>query len=262
MLSGRGITATSPLLEACLRDKPLVIKACIKAGAKPTKPCNRYSLSAASKTKNKSTAKYLIDEAGFKYFVNRHKPKGPDREKGWFAPYLYQPLLYAVINEWKDIFEEILDAHPQSINFMDLRNQTPISVAAEHGLLDMVKYLVELGADPHSLDSGLYVVFEEDFIPLDQSWWTKWGPSHPLAEAAASGHLDVVKYLVELGADSRVAVTHSERESQGEIFTFRSSILHDVPAIELAEKFNQPHVVEFLRDIEKDLPVKRPPETW
>ncbi|CAK9253192.1 unnamed protein product, partial [Sphagnum jensenii] len=57
---------------------------------------------------------------------------------------------------------------------------TPLHRAAEKGHLDVVKYLVEKGADVKAANKYGYT---------------------PLHWAASSGKLDIVKYLVEKGAD-------------------------------------------------------------
>ena len=62
----------------------------------------------------------------------------------------------------------------------DTQGQTPLSIAAEHGHLDVVKLLVkEGGADVESEDKCLRKT--------------------PLSWAAAPGHLEVVEFLVEEG---------------------------------------------------------------
>ena len=63
---------------------------------------------------------------------------------------------------------------------------TPLWVAAENGHLDVVRHLVEGGADK------------------DQA---KISGATPLHIAAENGHLDVVRYLAEVGADKDQAQT-------------------------------------------------------
>ena len=62
---------------------------------------------------------------------------------------------------------------------------TPLFIAAQNGHLDVVRHLVEVGADKDKArDDG----------------------ATPLYIAAENGHLDVVRHLVEVGADKDKAL--------------------------------------------------------
>lgn len=75
----------------------------------------------------------------------------------------------------------------------DIAGQTPLMYAAEAGGLEMVKYLVEMGADVDAA-SGIK------------------GRGTPLIYAASTNQIEVVKYLLENNADIN-ATTKSQNET-------------------------------------------------
>lgn len=77
----------------------------------------------------------------------------------------------------------ILNRNKELVHAKDLTGYLPISDAARHGDLDVVKLLVEYGSK-----------FDEQSIGNRET---------PLLLAVANGHINVVKYLLELGADPR-----------------------------------------------------------
>lgn len=87
------------------------------------------------------------------------------------------PLIIAVDAGNLDIVKYLVE-HGADIHIV---HDFPLRSASEHGYLDIVKYLVEKGANINDVDL-----------------FTK-----PLSLAGENGHLDVIKYLVENGADIR-----------------------------------------------------------
>jgi ankyrin repeat protein len=92
----------------------------------------------------------------------------------------------------------------------------PIGVASEHGHLDMVKYLVGLGADVHvNDDEPIRVASEHGHVEVVEYLVELGADIHvrddePLRWASEKGHLPVVKYLVSVGADIH-AYDHTNR---------------------------------------------------
>src|SRR5262245_46631445 len=60
-------------------------------------------------------------------------------------------------------------------------NWTGLHEAAKHGYVDIVRFLLEQGADPNAREKG--------------------DNTHPLHWAAAQGHLDTVRVLLDAGGD-------------------------------------------------------------
>ena len=87
------------------------------------------------------------------------------------------PLIIAVDTGNLDIVKYLVE-HGADIHIV---HDFPLRTASEYGYLDIVKYLVEKGANINDVDM-----------------FTK-----PLSLAGENGHLDVIKYLVENGADIR-----------------------------------------------------------
>jgi ankyrin repeat protein len=100
-----------------------------------------------------------------------------------------------------------------------VHGRTPLSVAAEHGFLECVKYLIERGAnvDPQDreeehpliiaaakdrLDVVQYLLEEKNLdINLRDYWFNT-----PLTTAVKNASLQVIKYLVQRGANAAGAV--------------------------------------------------------
>lgn len=91
--------------------------------------------------------------------------------------------LYTIKNI-KELYEQGLDVH-ENDDFV-------FRQAARHGRLDLVKYLLDLGADIHACD--YYDSHDYTFCLKDDA----------LRGAVTSGHLDIVKFLVNHGADISV----------------------------------------------------------
>ena len=83
-----------------------------------------------------------------------------------------------------------------------------LSVAAENGHLNIVKYLVEQGIDFQEEDALVYAV-RNGHLDIVKYLVEKGSDIHinneePLREASKRGYLNIVKYLVERGADIHV----------------------------------------------------------
>ncbi|MEM7147666.1 MAG: ankyrin repeat domain-containing protein [Verrucomicrobiota bacterium] len=113
---------------------------------------------------------------------------------------------------------------PDQINTPDLRNRTPLELAAAEGNLGRIDALIKAGADPnkdsslaHAVNSGSPEIVA---LLLDQGANPNSRPTVPLAAAAKSGQTDLVKVLLEAGADPALnhgfavynAVLHHETE--------------------------------------------------
>ena len=97
----------------------------------------------------------------------------------------------------------------------------------KNGHLDVVKYLVERGADIHQYEYALVLTAEKGHLDIVKYLIAQGANIHQyeyaLVLAAEKGHLDIVKYLVDHGAN-------------------------DVEAIDLAYKNGHPNAVIYLEN--------------
>lgn len=120
-------------------------------------------------------------------------------------------LMYAAFNGHSEIVLYLLDAGSE-INRVDFLGRTALLYGATGPFPETVRILLDRGADPNKVDTN------EHFSPL--------------MHAAAEGHLDVVKVLVENGAD------RSLRDVDGD------------DAVSFATQGGHTQVVEFLNSIQ------------
>lgn len=108
-----------------------------------------------------------------------------------FLKKLHDNLIYAAIDgnivgvkylvtSGADYNDLALLCAADNVHLVKYYNDVALSAAAEYGHLDIVAYLISVGADIHS--------FEDIALTI----------------AAEAGHLEVVKYLVTAGADIHV----------------------------------------------------------
>ena len=118
--------------------------------------------------------------------------------------------------------EELVQQDPALINFQNDNGQTPMHMAAWQGHLNIVQFLIDLGADINTMGPAnqsplLYAAYEgrteiveillqqgAEFNYQDRNGRT------PLHYAARQNHPDVVRYLLSQGADLNI------KENQGE----------------------------------------------
>ena len=102
------------------------------------------------------------------------------------------------------------------------RNYTPLDLAAREGDLEMVKLLVDNGANVNNY-KPLHLASEKGYLEIvtylvehganlnDPDIEIRFDGLSPLHEAVRGGHFDVVEYLVEQGADINVTHEHYGR---------------------------------------------------
>ena len=116
-------------------------------------------------------------------------------------------LRYSALYGHLDIVKYLID---NGANLHD-ENDCALRFSAEHGHLSIVKYLIENGADIHANDDYAlklsaqcgYLNVVEYLIENGANIHA--GNDYPLRWSAYDGHLDVVKYLMEKGADIHAA---------------------------------------------------------
>jgi ankyrin repeat protein len=118
----------------------------------------------------------------------------------------------------------------------DGSNKTPLHFASEGGHFEIVKYLVENGAGKDAKDG-------EDKTPLHR--------------AATNGHFDIVKYFVENGANIWSRTTKGETPLDLAIIGANRSYLYDnrnviKRAYRAYHKENLAKIIQFLKDKEAE----------
>lgn len=137
--------------------------------------------------------------------------------------------------------------------------------ASEHGYLEIVKYLVEHGADVTADDNGAvklasehgnldvvkYLVSQGADITADDNYAVKW--------SSVFGRLDVVKYLVEHGADitadDNFAVRYASQYGRIEVVKYLVELGADVSAkdgyaIDVANLNGHTEIVKYLESVQ------------
>ncbi len=159
--SAQSVNAESLLLQSARQGDIAGIKQALSEGAKmPTE----YLLDIVAESKNIEAIKYVLD--------------GKDATSGIYGA--ATPMLIVASNG--DIpSAKLLAEYKFSVNEIDDQGNTPLMMAAATGNVQMVKFLVENGAEIDTL-----------YTPLEKS---------ALMVAAEHGHIEVMKLLVENGAN-------------------------------------------------------------
>ena len=116
------------------------------------------------------------------------------------------PLMDAAENGQLDVVKYLVD-NGANVNTIDKAYRTPLMLAAEKGHLDVVKYLVDKGA--MNAQNCAELAAKNGYLDVVEFLVTKGtdvnargrNGTMPLMKAAGLGQLDVVKYLVDKGAD-------------------------------------------------------------
>jgi hypothetical protein len=124
------------------------------------------------------------------------------------------PLHYAALYGLRDVAEFLIIEHSQDVNARSsFRNMTPLSVASDEGHPDVVRLLLEHGADPNvrddSHDTLLHGVSQRGHVEIARML-LKYGADAnsrdhlnrtPLHLASREGHVDVAQVLLDHGVD-------------------------------------------------------------
>lgn len=175
-------TGTTALMWAAFENRPLAIRALLKAGA---------AINARSLIPNfPHTPPAVIGDAleeGMSYIGQSPLPKG-----GWTA------LMYAAREGAVDAAAELAGAHAD-LNVTDPDGTSALEFAIINGHYDVAKVLVDKGADPNLPDrSGMTPLYAA--VDMHTLGSTFGRPDPPLT--VIDGSVEMVRYLLAHGADA------------------------------------------------------------
>ena len=130
------------------------------------------------------------------------------------------PLYYAALCGFRDVTEDLLNAHPRDLNARGGQHETPLHAAVHKGHLDVVLLLLDRGTSVESRgplrQTALYMASSRGYAKISQSLINR--GADPNAEcndkedcrdvkwtalqvASKNGRLDTARVLLEHGAD-------------------------------------------------------------
>lgn len=120
--------------------------------------------------------------------------------------YLYENGIE--VKDHKFLTHAALNGHQEIVRYLvekgvDMNSSYALAYSGHAGHIEIVKYLVEQGANIRDKEDINLPVFIYANITSVMSKKMKGVPRDALIEAAREGHLEVVKYLIEKGADYR-----------------------------------------------------------
>ena len=145
---------------------------------------------------------------------------------------------------------------------INLNYDQAIKLAAKNGHVDVVTYLVKMGADPNEalVDAAFnghiivvqYLVLNGANVSANNNAAIKY--------ASENGHIVVVQYLVLNGVDPNEALVPAAENGQMNIIMFlvKHGInldVHGQDAIDMAKKNNHQYVVDYLTKIIFEIPI-------
>jgi ankyrin len=180
---------TTPLHWAVRNNDAALVDRLIRAGA-DVKATNRYGISAIA----------LACESGSAAIVERLIASGISANAT--GPY-GETALHTCAHAGKVEAAKVLIAHGASLDAGDSwRGQTPLMWAAAQGHPDMMRALIEAGADVNARSTIIAWERQRTSEPRDK--WLPPGGLTPMLFAAREGCVDCVKVLAASGADLNI----------------------------------------------------------
>lgn len=214
----------TPLITAASTGNLEMVRTLLAAGADPRviDDEGQSALEVATKKKHEEIVEILSH-----HLANggRHRPSRS----------LFDAIERRDLGELREFLRE---DHQEQLGLTDKSGLTPLACAARMGHLSLVKALLDVGAD---IDAGgdktpLYCAVENRHAPVVNALLAEGAtvdaPSGdeartPLMAAAATGHLELVRLLIEAGADAKTldqshkdALWHAAHAGQEQTFAF------------------------------------------
>eukprot|EP00435_Cladocopium_sp_Y103_P032252 s631_g8.t1 len=248
----------TPLHVAAAQNHPVIVRTLLESGAEKNQAtnCGESPLFVACQRGHLDVVRCLLD-----YGVDKDQAQ----ENG------ATPLFIASERAHIDTIRLLLEV---GANMNQPRNTgaTPLHTAAEGGHLEVVRLLIEAGAEK---DLGKVRNNPKGHRTRDQRTHAAKKPesgSTPLHSAAQAGHVDIVRFLLEAGANKdqtkdRGATPLHVAASQGHLEVVRLLIesgadstitrINGTTALDVAHESGHMEIVYFLSELEK-VPV----EVW
>ena len=180
---------TTPLHWAVRNNDVALVERLIRAGA-DVKATNRYGIAAIALACESGSADILEKLITAGVSANATGPYG-------------ETALHTCAHSGKIEAAKVLIAHGASLDAGDSwRGQTPLMWAAAQGHADMMRALIEAGADVSARSTIIAWERQRTSEPRDK--WLPPGGLTPMLFAAREGCVDCVKVLISSGADPNI----------------------------------------------------------